>query len=132
MQKIIPFILVGIGGFFGAIARYGVALYFSKNPTLYFPFATFVVNILGCFLIGFLSYIAIYVKIVQPEYIRYLLSIGFVGAFTTFSTFELEIYNLINDKALLLALIYVLSSIFVGFFAVRVGIYTGKLLTNSI
>jgi CrcB protein len=119
MQNLVPFILVGVGGFFGAIARYVVAIYFSKNTTLYFPFATFLVNILGCFMIGFLSYVAIYVKILEPEYIRYFFSIGFVGAFTTFSTFELEIYNLIGDKAIILALIYVFSSLIIGFLAVK-------------
>lgn len=130
MQKIIPFVLVGVGGFFGAIARYGVAIFFSKNTSLYFPFATFVVNIVGCFLIGLLSYIAVYVKILEPEYIRYFFSIGFVGAFTTFSTFELEISNLINDKAFLLAIIYILSSLLLGFIAVKLGILLGKVLTQ--
>lgn len=130
MQKIIPFALVGIGGFLGAIARYGVAIFFSRNTSLYFPFATFVVNILGCFLIGFLSYIAVYVKIFEPDYIRYFFSIGFVGAFTTFSTFEMEISNLINDKAFILAIIYILSSLFIGFLAVKLGIFLGKVLTQ--
>lgn len=130
MQKIIPFILVGVGGFFGAIARYGVAIFFSKNTSLYFPFATFIVNIVGCFLIGLLSYIAVYVKILEPEYIRYFFSIGFVGAFTTFSTFELEVSNLINDKAFLLAIIYILSSLLLGFLAVKLGILLGKVLTQ--
>lgn len=128
MQKIIPFALVGVGGFLGAIARFGVAIFFSRNTSLYFPFATFFVNILGCFFIGFLSYIAVYVKILEPEYIRYFFSIGFVGAFTTFSTFELEISNLINDKAFMLAIIYILSSLFFGFIAVKLGISLGKVL----
>lgn len=130
MHKIIPFALVGVGGFLGAIARYSVAIYFSKNTSLYFPFATFIVNILGCFLIGILSYIVVYVKILEPDYVRYFFSIGFVGAFTTFSTFELEISNLVNDKAYILSIIYILSSLLIGFLAVRLGAFFGRVITH--
>lgn len=130
MKKLFPFLLIGIGGFFGAIARFCIAQLFAKTYSSYFPFATFVTNIIGCFIIGVLSYISVYVKIIDPDYVRYLLSIGFVGAFTTFSTFELETYNLVNDNAYILALIYIFLSIILGFVAVRVGITVGRIFTG--
>ncbi len=132
MNKLIPYILVGIGGFFGAIARFLIAQIFSRSYTTYFPFHTFFTNIIGCFFIGILSFIAVHVKVVDPDYVRYILSIGFVGAFTTFSTFELETYTLFYDNAYILALLYILLSVLLGFIAVKLGISFGKILANII
>jgi len=132
MNKLIPYLLVGLGGFFGAISRFLIAQFFSKGYSSYFPFHTFITNIIGCFIIGILSFIAVHVKVVDPDYVRYILSIGFVGAFTTFSTFELEIYTLFSDNAYILALLYILLSIFFGFIAVKFGISFGKLIVSIV
>lgn len=81
-------LLIGLGGFIGAILRYSVSGFvqgWSKgNP---FPIGTLVVNILGCFVIGLLSQLAESHRLFSPE-TRSLLFIGFLGAFTTFSTFS--------------------------------------------
>lgn len=126
MKKLIPFLLVGIGGFLGANARYLTGRIFSKFFSFYFPISTFFVNITGCFLLGIVGYIAIYLRILDPDYFRYFLGIGFLGAFTTFSTFEYETNSLFEDGSFVVAAFYVFSSVVIGFIAVRLGILTAK------
>lgn len=126
MRKLIPFLLVGIGGFLGANARFIVGRVFAKYFTIYFPFSTFFINITGSFLLGIVGYIAFYLKIIDPDYFRYLLGIGFLGAYTTFSTFEYETNSLLEDGAFFISALYVLSSVVLGLIAVKVGIITAK------
>jgi CrcB protein len=121
-----PFLLVGIGGFIGANARFIVSRFFSHLFTLYFPFSTFFINVTGSFLLGVVGYIAVYLKVFDPDYFRYLLGIGFLGAYTTFSTFEYETNSLLDDGAFFLAAVYVASSVLLGLLAVRLGILTAK------
>jgi len=128
MNKLIPFILVGIGGFLGANARFIVGRIFTKYFTLYFPFGTLFINVSGSFLLGIVGYIAVYLKILDPDYFRYLFGIGFLGAYTTFSTFEYEINSLMDDGAILLSGLYILSSVILGLIAVKLGINTAKLI----
>lgn len=84
-------IFVGIGGFFGAISRYIV----SKNTTGIFgifPIGTLIVNVVGSFILAFIYYSALESKLVTPE-VRSLLGVGFIGAFTTMSTFSYETFR---------------------------------------
>lgn len=90
-------LLIGVGGFIGAICRYQFSGWIQsllKNVT--FPFGTLAVNVLGCFVIGFLSYLSYNRSFFTPE-VRLFLIIGFLGAFTTFSSFSNETLNLIRD-----------------------------------
>jgi fluoride exporter len=90
-------LLIGVGGFIGAICRYqfsGWVQNLLKNVT--FPFGTLAVNVLGCFVIGFLSYLSYNRSFFTPE-VRLFLIIGFLGAFTTFSSFSNETLNLVRD-----------------------------------
>lgn len=130
MNRVLPFILVGIGGFFGANIRFFISRFFAKSFELYFPFATLVTNILGCFLIGLFSCIVASSRILEPEYIRYAVNIGFIGAFTTFSTFEFELNSLFDDGATLLALLYIVLSIIIGLIALKLGLNFGKYLVK--
>lgn len=127
-NKVLPFLLVGLGGFLGANTRFIVGKIFAKYFTLYFPLSTFFINVSGSYLIGIVSYIAIYLKIFEPDYFRYLVGIGFLGAYTTFSTFEYEINNLLEDGAIFVSLMYIFLSIFLGLIAVKLGIFTAKIL----
>ncbi|UPM55345.1 fluoride efflux transporter CrcB [Gottfriedia acidiceleris] len=104
------YIFILIGGFFGAILRYMISL--SIHPLSNgFPIQTFLINIIGCFFLGFFLPMA-KVKL-KPEY-TLLIGTGFTGAFTTFSTFSLENVILIDEKKLLVSLVYIISSIVIG------------------
>jgi CrcB protein len=116
--------LVGVGGFLGSVARYGVTLLVAPVVTG-FPLPTLLVNILGSFLIGFLGELAISTTLVTPE-ARLFLVTGFCGGFTTFSAYMFENTALLKDGQLFYAAIYLAGSIAGGFIA----LYTGTLLAK--
>lgn len=113
-------IAVMIGGAFGALARYGVSvLPFIERATGPFPVATFLVNVVGCFVIGLLAHLRL-AGVVPPVW--YLaLGTGFSGAFTTFSTFELEADGLYRQGAGGMATVYVVVSLAAGYLALVAG-----------
>jgi len=119
--------LVGIGGSLGSVARYMTALLFAPLATG-FPFATFSVNILGSFLIGFLSELAITTTLISPE-TRLFLVTGFCGGFTTFSAYMFEDSALLKDGQLFYASIYLAGSIVGGLIALYTGTLFAKLWT---
>lgn len=112
--------LIGLGGFIGAILRYGISGFiqdWSKGTS--FPIGTLAVNILGCFVIGLLSQLAETHGLFSPE-TRSLLFIGFLGAFTTFSTFGNDTMNLFQNSPWL-SITNVSAHIILGLIAVWVG-----------
>ncbi|MBF0591856.1 MAG: fluoride efflux transporter CrcB [Nitrospirae bacterium] len=113
-------VIVGIGGFLGAIARYIVAVWFIQRWSRGFPMATFIINVSGSFLIGLLMTLFTERLAVNPQW-RLLLVVGFLGAYTTFSTFEYETGALVRDGQFLFAALNVVFSVFAGFIALRVG-----------
>lgn len=118
-------LLVGIGGFLGSIARYGVSHLVNRLVTNPFPFATFVVNIVGCFLIG------LFFGLAQrggwmAEHGWLVLATGFCGAFTTFSTFALENNALLQEQRITTSIIYTTLSIAIGIILCRIGINLAK------
>jgi CrcB protein len=114
-------LLVGVGGFFGSVARYLVAVLFANQFSSVFPFATLTVNVVGCFLIGIIFALSDRGNILSPEW-RVLLTTGFCGGFTTFSTFSYESLRLLQDGEYLYVGAYVLASVVVGLAATYVGI----------
>ncbi len=120
------YLLVGSGGMVGAIARYLCSSYFLHSyPNARFPWGTFVVNILGCLLIGLLAGIVERSTHYNAE-LRLLLITGFLGGFTTFSAFGIESLHLIRANAFCLALVYMLSSTVLGVAAAFIGIKLGQ------
>lgn len=112
---------VGIGGFFGSIARYFVGVLVSRlfdEPT--FPYATFAVNIVGCLLIGLLGTLAENTELVSPP-MQLFLIVGFLGGFTTYSAFGYQTLTLVRDGNLLLAFLNVAAHIVFGLGAVWLG-----------
>jgi len=104
---VVKLLIVGAGGFVGAILRYvlsGVVQNLSGSAL--FPFGTLAVNMVGCFAIGLLSYMAEYRGLFGPE-TRLFVFIGLLGALTTFSTFGHETYGLIKDARVSIALLNV-------------------------
>ena len=102
MNNSLLLLVIGMGGFFGAISRFVVATYTQKLFGAFFPIGTLSVNVLGSFLIGFAA--MYFSQTIQPEYKAFVIT-GFLGALTTFSTFSLENATLLQagefSKALL-------------------------------
>ena len=115
---------VGIGGFFGAIARYAVSGWASRMDET-FPWGTFTVNISGSFLLGLLVGLMGERLAVHPD-LRIGLTVGFIGAYTTFSTFALETFELGETRALAAAAVNVAASVVVGLVAVWAGLAAGR------
>ncbi len=102
-------LFIAIGGFFGAVSRYAVSQYMANRISRQFPFGTFTVNIIGSFLLGYL----IGLRVSNPSLFN-LLGVGFMGAFTTFSTFSLEALQLAQKKHRAAMLFYILASVSAG------------------
>ena len=118
------YLAVAFGGAFGAIFR------FLLNQILAgifapFPTATFLINITGSLAIGFLFALATE-RAFLGENLRLFLTVGFLGAYTTFSTFEFETFTLASEKKFLLAMLYVIASVLFGFLGVYCGVWVGK------
>ena len=118
-------ILVGLGGGIGSILRYLIGLYFQKQFPAAFPWGTWVVNVLGCFLIGLLVALPERSAGLNPEW-RQLLVIGFCGGFTTFSAFSLEGLSLFQNNQAVAAFLYIATSIVVGLSATLLGLILMK------
>jgi CrcB protein len=126
MAALMPYLLVGVGGFIGANARFVVARLVGALFETRFPLGTFVINMSGSFLLGILGTIATQKVMPNSESIRLALGVGFLGAYTTFSTFEFETHALFDDGSWLTATANILASLFVGLLAVRAGIVAAR------
>jgi CrcB protein len=126
MATVMPYILVGVGGFIGANARFVVARLVGALLETRFPMGTFVINVSGSFLLGVLGTLVAQRVMPNSESMRLALGVGFLGAFTTFSTFEFETHALIDDGSWLTATMNIFASLFVGLLAVRAGIVVAK------
>jgi fluoride exporter len=123
MLKLI--LIIGTGSFIGGIARFLTSRYIQNTIISAFPFGTFFVNILGCFLIGLFYGISERSNIINPEW-RIFLTVGFCGGFTTFSTFANENIALLRDGNFLFFALYASLSVFIGITAT----YLGTLITK--
>lgn len=105
-------ISVGAGGFIGAVLRYLIGL-IPVNETMVFPIKTFIINVIGCVMIGLIVLSAQKNINMSPQMILFL-KVGICGGFTTFSTFALETSDLIEAGHIWVALLYVMLSVLVG------------------
>jgi CrcB protein len=118
---------VACGGSLGALSRYGVDTWIEQRSESLFPWATFVINMTGCFAVGFLI-AAIVDRHNAPQWLRTGLVVGFCGGYTTFSTFAQESLDLIEARDVVIAATYVAASVGVGIVAVLVGTKVGRLV----
>lgn len=122
-------LLVACGGALGASLRYGVGLLITK-PLGLFPWATWSVNLFGCFLAGIFFAFSQRYPVLQQE-VRLLLMVGILGGFTTFSSFGLETFQLIRQGQLPMALVYSISSVVVGVICLAVGFYIFQMILSG-
>jgi CrcB protein len=122
---LLKYLMVGIGGGLGSILRFWVGSYIGSRMGTRFPYGTFVINITGSFLIGLVFAVLTTRTLWSPNW-RYLIPIGFIGGYTTFSAFELETLRTIQDGQIGLGLVYVAASVVVGFAAVWAGMMAGR------
>lgn len=123
-------LFAGLGGFLGASLRYIVSLLTERFvPKEVFPAATLSVNLIGCFIIGFLFEI-VDTKWLISDSTKLFLFVGILGSFTTFSTFGLDSINLIKSGEHFNMILYVMSHIILGFLFVVLGAYAAKVAWN--
>jgi len=125
MDSLVKIFSVAIGGAFGAVARYLINISPLAGLFAKFPFPTFFINVTGSFLIGFLL-ILLTDKFAFGDNLRLAVIVGFLGAFTTFSTFEMEMFDLAREREFALMLAYLFLSIALGFVSVLCGVWLAK------
>jgi CrcB protein len=126
MERLLPYVLVGLGGFAGANARYVIAKGVGSLVEGRFPLGTFLINVSGSFLLGLLGAVIAQKALPNSDALRLALGVGFLGAYTTFSTFEFETHALLEDGVWLTAMANMFLSLFVGLVAVRLGIVAAR------
>lgn len=120
-------LIIGMGGFIGTISRYLGSVYVDKWIAISFPMGTFIVNILGCFLVGLFYGIFETSELMTTEW-RLFLTIGFCGGFTTFSAFAFDNFLMAKDEQFLYMSLYTIGSVTLGLLMV----YLGQLLIKTI
>jgi len=118
-------LLIFTGGGLGSLARYALSRLINSLSVSHFPFGTFFVNIIGCFLIGFIIfYTERYGE--QADTWRLFLVTGICGGFTTFSAFSLENTQLLSDQRILFFFLYAAGSVILGLAATYLGLLAGR------
>ena len=119
-------LLVSIGSFFGGGMRFWISKMVQSYTFIAFPFGTMTVNVLGCLIIGFLSGLNWNGGGLLSPSVKMLLTTGFFGGFTTFSTFMNEGYGLMKDGNYTYMMLYLFGSLALGLLAVLAGHYLAK------
>jgi CrcB protein len=123
-MSLLHIFMVGIGGFFGAVARFSISKQLNNNMTNMLPMGTLTVNLLGAFLLGILLGAKAGVMVVL------LLGTGFLGAFTTFSTIKLEMVQMYMKKHYKKFFLYLLTTYGIGILLAGLGYWIGGNFNN--
>jgi CrcB protein len=121
------YLAVAAGGALGAMLRFYLGGSVLSRTAAPFPTATFIINVTGSFIIGFFLTLATGRLNISPHW-RLAIAVGFVGAYTTFSTFEYETARLVEDRDILRAFLNIILSVVIGFAAVWLGIFAARKL----
>jgi len=120
-------IAIAVAGAAGALARYGLDGLITRRAPSTFPWGTFAINLTGCFLLGFL-FTLLSEQLTTAPWLRSAITIGFLGAYTTFSTWSFETYRMLEDGALGLAAANALGSLVAGLLMVYLGVVGARAL----
>jgi CrcB protein len=121
------YLLIAVGGALGSIARYWVGSTVAGRLGTKFPYGTFVINLTACVIIGFSLTLLARRTALNPAW-RFLVPIGFVGAYSTFSTYEWETLSLLRGGAFVEASLYALVSLMLGLIATWAGVAIAEYL----
>ena len=124
------YLLIAIAGALGAVARYGLSGISHRMLGSNFPYGTFIVNILGCFVMGLIMKASLTTTLI-PETWRIAITIGFLGALTTFSTFSYETIKLLEDGSYALAITNIAANVILGIAATIAGMAISKLILGG-
>ncbi len=119
------FLIISTGAILGANARYWIGDWAARKLGANFPYGTFIINLTGSLLIGFFLTLVTERLMIDPRW-RLLITVGFLGAYTTFSTFAYESFTLIFNGQWLTGLINLFGSTLLGVLVVGLGVYLGK------
>ena len=121
-------IAISLGAIVGALSRYYITLWFARAFGTSFPYGTFFINLTGCLIMGFFFTLARErVTTISPE-VQLLVATGFLGAYTTFSTYGLDTINLLRNRHYLATGIYWAGSAFLGIISVQLGVILARLV----
>lgn len=120
-------IAIGFGAVAGALSRYYITLWFANRFSTAFPYATFFINITGCFAMGFFITLVSERVMIIPLEVRLMVTTGFLGAYTTFSTYGLETNALWRDRSYSVATFYWAGSAILGVIAVQLGVILARI-----
>jgi fluoride exporter len=118
---------IGFAGFVGTLLRYWLSGFIARRYGETFPYGTLIVNLVGCFVIGFLFYL-FYDRALAGPTLRIAIFIGLLGGFTTFSSYGLQTFTLLRDGEVFLALVNVAASNLLGLVLVWVGYSLAKVI----
>jgi fluoride exporter len=120
-------IAISFGAIAGALSRYYITLWFASRFSTAFPYATFFINLTGCFGMGFFITLVSERVVTIPLEIRLMATTGFLGAYTTFSTYGLEANILWRDRSYSVAIFYWTASAILGVIAIQLGIIIARI-----
>lgn len=123
----LKYVYIAVGGALGAIARYWVGSEVANRMGTKFPYGTFIINISACVIIGFSLTLLAKRAELNPAW-RFLIPVGFVGAYSTFSTYEWETLSSIRTGAFFMAALYAVSSFVLGLLAVWGGVLLAEII----
>ena len=120
-------LIIGLGGFIGAVMRYSVSGWVQKLFSENFPYGTLAVNILGSFVLGYFLFMSETRSVLNPHW-RHFIAIGMMGALTTFSTFSYETFALLQENLYGQALLNTFLNVILTIIAVWAGMIIAKLI----
>lgn len=123
-------ILLGVAGALGALSRYALGGIVERGTGTSFPYGTLVINVLGCLIIGYFMQFALTTNVISPD-IRLMVTIGFLGAFTTFSTFSYETTKLLEEGQNVSVILNIAMNVGLGLLATLLGTLLARITLRS-